>query len=79
MGVGAHGSEEDRRAWTDAIPLSRYGSPTEMANVVAFLASNEASYMTGSIVVADGGTTAHSGQPNVPKQVQRRKREAEGR
>jgi meso-butanediol dehydrogenase / (S,S)-butanediol dehydrogenase / diacetyl reductase len=72
MGVGTHGSDADRRAWTDAIPLSRYGSPVEMANVITFLASDEASYMTGSIVTADGGITAHTGQPNVPEQHRRR-------
>lgn len=72
MGVGAHGSEGDRRAWIDAIPLARLGTALEMANVVAFLCSPEASYMTGSIVVADGGITAHSGQPNVPDQRRRR-------
>jgi meso-butanediol dehydrogenase/(S,S)-butanediol dehydrogenase/diacetyl reductase len=72
MGVGAYGSEADRRAWTDAIPLARFGTAVEMANVVAFLCSPEASYMTGSIVVADGGVTAHTGQPNVPDQHRRR-------
>ncbi len=72
MGVGTYGSEEDRRAWTDAIPLARLGTAVEMANIVAFLASPEASYMTGSIVVADGGITAHTGQPNVPAQHRRR-------
>ena len=72
MGVGAHGSAADRQAWLDPIPLGRLGSAEEMANIIAFLASEEASYMTGSIVVADGGTTAHSGQPNVPAQLRRR-------
>ncbi len=62
----------DEQEWLDAIPLGRAGEPAEMANVIAFLASPEASYMTGSIVVADGGTTAHTGQPNVVRQVQRR-------
>jgi meso-butanediol dehydrogenase/(S,S)-butanediol dehydrogenase/diacetyl reductase len=73
MGVGAHGSAADRQAWIDPIPLGRMGSAKEMANIIAFLASDEASYMTGSIVVADGGTTAHTGQPNVIAQRKRRK------
>jgi meso-butanediol dehydrogenase / (S,S)-butanediol dehydrogenase / diacetyl reductase len=57
---------EDREAWLNPIPLGRMGQPGEMANVVAFLASDEASYMTGSIITADGGITAHTGQPDVP-------------
>ena len=35
--------------------MKRAGTSEEMANVIAFLASDEASFMTGSIVVADGG------------------------
>ncbi len=53
--------------WQSGIPLGRYGTPEEMANIICFLASDEASFMTGSIVVADGGQTAHTGQPNLPK------------
>lgn len=53
--------------WQAGIPLGRFGTPEEMANVITFLASDEASFMTGSIIVADGGQTAHTGQPNLPK------------
>ena len=78
MGVGSHGSAADRKAWLDPIPLGRMGTVEEMANIIAFLASDEASYMTGSIVIADGGTTAHTGQPNVIAQRARRRAEAAG-
>ena len=56
----------DRRPWRDAIPLGRTGQPSEMAGVIAFLLSADASFMTGSIVVADGGLTAYTGQPRSP-------------
>lgn len=51
--------------WTSRIPMGRPAQPEEMAEVVAFLASDAASYVTGAIIAADGGTTACTGQPNV--------------
>lgn len=39
-------------------PIGRPGTPREISHVVLFLASDEASFMTGSVVVADGGMTA---------------------
>lgn len=44
-----------RKAFEDYIPMKRIGQPEEMAAVAAFLASDEASYMTGQTLFADGG------------------------
>jgi meso-butanediol dehydrogenase/(S,S)-butanediol dehydrogenase/diacetyl reductase len=54
-------------AWVDSIPMGRAGTPEEMAKVVAFLASDDASYVTGAVVVADGGKTAGTGQPDLAR------------
>ena len=45
------------RAWIGGTPMGRVGQPEEIASVVLFLASDAASLMTGSIVLADGGYT----------------------
>jgi NAD(P)-dependent dehydrogenase (short-subunit alcohol dehydrogenase family) len=48
-------SSEMYRRWIDGTPMGRLGQPEEVASVVLFLASDAASLMTGSIVLADGG------------------------
>lgn len=45
-------------AYLEKIPMRRYGRPQEVANVFAFLASDEASFITGESVVIDGGQLA---------------------
>jgi 3-oxoacyl-[acyl-carrier protein] reductase len=42
---------------TEHVPLGRYGTPEEVADAVAFLASDRASYITGTTLVVDGGVT----------------------
>jgi len=51
-------SPEIRAAYHDAIPLNRYGSEREIAEVICFLASERASYVTGQVVASDGGFDA---------------------
>ena len=53
------GMEDERlkRTWLDMTPMGRVGRPDEIASVALFLASDAASLMTGSVVVADGGYT----------------------
>jgi NAD(P)-dependent dehydrogenase (short-subunit alcohol dehydrogenase family) len=46
------------RELVDALPLGRIGRPEEIASLVAFLASDEASYITGASLLIDGGLSA---------------------
>ena len=48
-------TEEECEALKEEIPLSRFGSPEEVATVVRFLASDEASYITGQVISPNGG------------------------
>jgi len=51
-------SQAIRRDYHDAIPLNRYGTPEEIAEVVGFLCSAQAAYVNGQVVAADGGFDA---------------------
>ena len=51
-------SPEIRAAYHDAIPMNRYGHEDEIANLIIFLCSDEASYITGQEIAADGGFAA---------------------
>ncbi len=47
--------EDIRRKYLDNIPLGRFGTPEDVANVVAFLSSEESGYVTGQVIDIDGG------------------------
>jgi glucose 1-dehydrogenase len=51
-------TDADRqRRFVTAVPAARVGQPVEVANMVCFLASAEADYITGSSFIIDGGLT----------------------
>jgi NAD(P)-dependent dehydrogenase (short-subunit alcohol dehydrogenase family) len=57
LGLPAESVEQIGKAIQDQIPLKRFGTPEEIATVVAFLASDDSSYMTGCELAVDGGRT----------------------
>lgn len=59
--------EAARKQALSQTPLGRFGSPAEVASVIAWLASKEASYLTGTTVWADGGRLALSGRVAPPE------------
>lgn len=56
---------EERRRREERIPMGRYGKPHEIASAVAFLASDESSFMTGHAMAVDGGYLAFGFRPAV--------------
>lgn len=63
MAQGLETNTARKKGWTDVIPLARLGEPEEMAQAIAFLASDAASYITGVILPVDGGMMAATGSP----------------
>ncbi|HLT75683.1 MAG TPA: SDR family oxidoreductase [Ohtaekwangia sp.] len=70
--------KQDEKTLVSAVPLGRRGTPEEVAYVYLFLASDEASYVTGALYPVDGGTTVAKGP--IGKQASKDvKREPEGK
>jgi NAD(P)-dependent dehydrogenase (short-subunit alcohol dehydrogenase family) len=57
-GRGSENRDDVLRRLGQAIPLGRIGKPVDVAAAVAFLASDAASYVTGILLLVDGGSTA---------------------
>src|SRR5207253_7537296 len=61
-----------RERGTSAVPLGRVGEPEEMAGPAAFLASEDASYITGHTLAVDGGLLSQQRSPQVDRSEERR-------
>jgi 3-oxoacyl-[acyl-carrier protein] reductase len=67
----------------DTVPLGRGGDPDEVGKVVAFMASDDASYVTGQVLYVDGGMLAQLRSPQVdlplPESVAKLRRQRDSR
>jgi 3-oxoacyl-[acyl-carrier protein] reductase len=52
-------TEEQQQAVVQIVPLGRWATPEEIAPAAVFLASDEAAYITGSVLTIDGGLVMH--------------------
>ena len=64
MSEGIRGDDTLMDAFLQRIPLGRVGEPEDVADVIAFLASEDARFVTGANLPVDGGVSASNGQPN---------------
>jgi NAD(P)-dependent dehydrogenase (short-subunit alcohol dehydrogenase family) len=51
------GTPENKAALVTTVPMGRLGLPEELANAIVFIASDEASFITGHVLNVDGGKT----------------------
>ena len=61
-GMKMHRSPAFIKTMEDAVPLGRLGTPRDIANSALFLASDDASYITGTTIIVDGGQTLPEGK-----------------
>ena len=62
---GVDAIEGLRTTWEGVVPSGRFARPEEIASVALYLASDDASGVTGASIPVDGGLTAHTGQPDL--------------